>query len=164
MEEFRSQLKTIVETHCSERKKGDELEVLRSEFNHSIRIIDSNESVLKYNCYMFALDFYQKEINSLDIKQYFIDELFIIYLLNNEILKSISEDILEDNDLIIYFVNNNPVHSGKVRSKRIVSKWGSDILCEHMALEVPINYGWSYRYYKYLLKENVRNCFRKYNE
>src|SRR3989339_265436 len=126
MEEFRSQLKTIVETHCSERKKGDELEVLRSEFN-------------------------QKEINSLDIKQYFIDELFIIYLLNNEILKSISEDILEDNDLIIYFVNNNPVHSGKVRSKRIVSKWGSDILCEHMALEVPINYGWSYRYYKYLL-------------
>ena len=113
---------------------------------------------------MFALGFYQEEIKSINRKEYFIDDKFIIFLLKNKVLMPISKKMVKDNDIIIYFVNNNPSHSGKIMGDKILSKWGSCFLFEHKEWEVPINYGDTTKYYKSIPKDEIKRYYVKYSK
>ena len=57
------------------------------------------------------------------------------------------------NDIIIYFDQNNPLHAGKVRSGKVVSKWNIDgYLWEHGVDEVPLCFGSNKKYFRNISK------------
>ncbi len=149
------------------------IDKLRQEIPHTIKLIEKSAFSLNYypnyNCHMYALNL----LNSKEVDQkirgrlgkVIPDKEFINYLLNQNILKKIDFKDIDFEDIIIYFKNDEPAHGGRIRSERIISKWGVvGHLWEHGINEAPFSFGAEKKYFRQISKELALKVFFEYSE
>ena len=152
-------------------KNIEYVNTLRNNIPHSIKLLEESDFTKNfypnYNCYMFALDL----LNSKEVDQKAQSTLgrvrpgndFIKYLLNQEVLKEINFAELKFDDIIIYFDQNNPLHAGKVRSGKVISKWTIyGHLWEHGIDEVPLCFGSNRKYFRNISRALAVQSFSEY--
>ncbi len=125
------------------------LEALRQEHGHTIEALSAVGDDLAYNCVMFALrvhddaDVYRVcalltwgPDKALDIS---MDTGFVRALERRGLIVDVPP---EEADLLIYQHEGTITHIGRLLpSGRVQSKWGTNHLYVHDALDVPIIYG-----------------------
>lgn len=171
MQELRCALREItcdlnIDNHYSR------IESIKDRFHHKIDLIEKPPLWPKnYNCFEFALSVYQnKEYIGLKYtlrhkkdNGIFINSKFIQFLIDDGILIE-----NQKGSLIIYFDSEDITHAGILKNKRVTSKWGEGNLYEHAILEVPKQYGDTYRLFENIKEDFVMNCFNdfvnKYDE
>ncbi len=145
------------------------LNEVSSEIAHSIRILDSEFSTDSYTCFPYAFDLVDDpdyiEISKLGSGRVYANSEFVAYLLEHGSLTEICSDDVNTNDIVLYFVRSQPVHSGKaLTNKRVISKWGIGYLYEHDLLDAPESYGDEIQFYKGVSKETATWLFLDYAE
>ncbi|MDD4980938.1 MAG: hypothetical protein PHC54_06715 [Candidatus Omnitrophica bacterium] len=144
---------------------------LLNTYKHSISLkieaVPNNPSTFQYTCHMYSLDL----VNSSEVekiasryKDIFPSAEFIIFLIQRNILKEKTWDERANGDIIIYFDQDKPVHSGKIYLNKIVSKWGLANLWEHDIFEVPISYGNEVRVFASIQRSLSINAFIEFSK
>lgn len=154
------------------KDQKEKIKDLSSKFNHTIITKCSDDVISEefglYNCFAYALNLVDSDgylkIASTFPRNVFANSEFIEFLLINEKLFQIGDDININEGIIIYFDNQKPVHAGKVANKRVTSKWGTGLLFEHDLFEVPINYGNKYMLYKNISQAVATDFFYGFAE
>lgn len=129
---------------------------------HSEAVIGKPETY-QFNCYIFALNLLgAKEVENIASKNADIypNSEYIKFLINNNILQK--NDI--DSGVIIYFNNDSPLHAGKIKNGRVVSKWGLCHTWEHEIFEVPMSYGNKVEIYKDIGQQEAIISFLHYSK
>lgn len=120
------------------------IDKLRSKYSHSIVLHQrKSRSTSEQNCFCYALEISADLIRDKCFGSTFPGKNFMEYLLKSRKLLRKSEDRLGDNDIVVYFDNDTPLHAGLWRSGRVISKWGSGQthVWNHSLFEVPSDYG-----------------------
>jgi hypothetical protein len=79
----------------------------------------------------------------------FAGKEFINYLLKQDLIVQKSSTSVNLGDLIIYFLDEEFKHIGRMQSQsRVISKWGTGLLYGHNIWDVPSDYGSEVRYYE----------------
>lgn len=162
----------------------DEIQQLRTEFPHSIQLVDQSptEAIahLYVNCVMYAFnlqcdDLYRAIAGNVGIhrktfsrslvpdKRISADTEFVDYCIDEGLIPSISDRDLEFGDLVVYSDSERCRHVGKLLEQdRICSKWGLTELLEHELFEVPDFYGENVLYFESLRFEQSQDRFIEY--
>lgn len=145
------------------------IEVLRAEFGHTIRVVDSQFPIDAYTCVMHSFELIDdptyEDIASYGLGNTFAGADFIHFLLNQNLLKEKSPDSVVINDFIFYFDDDRFRHVGKVLGgARILSKWGVGLLYDHSIWEVPSSYGQTIHYFDGADSAQGINLFIAYAE
>lgn len=159
--ELRQLLETIPTLELTEQEA--KLESVRKSNRHSISKIDSDylfHDWGTYNCFEFALGLTEfPDYVNVKKQNIFANSEFIGFLLKNG---HIEEDGNEG--VIIYFNGEIPKHAGQFRNNRVQSKWGSGLVFNHEALEVPLSYGNTFKIYKNVDSSEMLKHFYDYAE
>lgn len=141
------------------------IEKLKPIYHHSISVIP-HEISLPFNCFSFALDTIDSgritEILKEDTSN---DCRYGVKFGTDFINRMISGGFLVRDDngsIIVYFKNGKPVHAGKIKNNRIVSKWGVGLLWEHDVWEIPNSYGDKNLRFRETDRESIEGEFIKY--
>jgi len=146
---------------------------LQTEYNHSIVVIDCPALFPPgrgtYNCYAYALNLVGLEgyfqIASAPLNRRLIaDSEFIQFLLDRNELVELENDINIEDGMIVYFMEDNPSHAGKIQHGRVTSKWGDGLLFEHDLFDVPLVYGGIYRIYRGISADDALELFYDFSE
>lgn len=149
IQEFRNKLQQIIDENkgMAIGKQIALINELRLVIPHTIKLereakIDEEES-WRYNCFTFAFRLLDSP-EFIDIIQrfpfLFANFSYASYLIERY-LTEIDHNKAQDDDYIIYFLNGNLKHAGRIRNNRVISKWGMYHLWEHGFWEVPTEYG-----------------------
>jgi hypothetical protein len=146
---LRTELQILVNTHDADSQVR-ELEKLRERFGHSIRVLESPHPLRRYSCLMHALDFTEKrEYIAYALRDIYAGTEFAHWLLKGNRLTLLPKYKVRRGDLVMYFRAGEFQHAGILgRAGRVISKWGTFLLCDHGLLEVPSSYGRAIRYFK----------------
>jgi hypothetical protein len=68
----------------------------------------------------------------------------------------------EDDCLVVYFDQDEVQHSGRWRSGRVVSKWGTGHIWSHQVFETPASYGCMARTFRALTPEALMRLWREH--
>ena len=123
------------------------IEYLCSEFTCSIKVLNEYDSEKRetFNCFEYALGLNTNvPISVRDILAELgapVDCQFIEYLRKSGDLPEIEESKLQENDLVIYFLNSKAHHASRWNNGTVTSKWGSGLLYNHKVYEAPVKYG-----------------------
>lgn len=134
---------------------------------NSIRILESEYPIKKYNCVMHAFNFTKNttyiKIASSHSWHIFAGASFMHWLIDRSYLTEVPQG--SAGDLVLYFSRGNFKHIGTVGDRaRITSKWGIGHLYEHEVLEVPSSYGDEVRFYSALSCADAYNYFVEFAE
>lgn len=158
---------------CPGGKAEDQVEAiqtLKKRYSHSIDIwkiipegpanfIKSDDNV-QFNCFMFCLDIRYGDIKELiGSNGMKIPNSDYMALLERNYLTEINWGSAVDGDYVLYFLDQKIVHAGKVKSGKVVSKWGNGHIWIHGVLEVPDSYGDHVKYYKRIEKAVCLKAF-----
>ncbi|OGS46972.1 MAG: hypothetical protein A2539_09000 [Elusimicrobia bacterium RIFOXYD2_FULL_34_15] len=176
---FREKLQDIANKYiCSEQTQA--IFELYKTYSHFIKVVEEaiqgKPETFKYNCFMYAFNINHKNPNSqimLILKrefdknsetEIFFTIKFIDFYLTIKCLHEISFNKIGNDDIIIYFDENSiPLHAGKIKNGRVISKWGlSGNLYEHSIWEVPIKYGTDVKYFEGISEEDSIKYFIEY--
>ena len=125
------------------------IEKLRSEFPHTIQLVERTNPTLPRNCYEWALDLSSvltHWVGELDLPELFAGPQFASTLIPQ--LNAISESDVRNDDLVLYFDEPIPTHAGLATESRVISKWGEGHIYKHGFMEVPASYGDTIRFYQ----------------
>lgn len=118
------------------------VEALKSEFSHTIRLVERANQALPRNCYEWAFDLcpvLSHWVGEFNLPELFAGSKFVQELILY--LAKIPEGDVTDGDLILYFDRQIPTHAGLIKESRVISKWGKGHIYQHGLLEVPSSYG-----------------------
>lgn len=163
---LRLRLQKMTEELPVEQHPG-RLEALRTEFGHTIKIVDSEIPIGGYTCgvHSFSLvnDPTYLEVASFGFGKTFAGADFINFLLYHGLIEEKLSEAATVDDLVLYFDGVAFKHVGKVsEGGRTLSKWGQGYLFDHPVWEVPSDYGKKVRYFMGLNPEQGLNLFITY--
>ena len=101
---------------------------LKSEFPHTIQLIERTNPTRPRNCYEWALDLSSvltQWVGELRLQELFAGLQFVSTLI--PYLKEIPESDVRNDDLVLYFDDQIPTHAGLATESRVISKWGKVI-------------------------------------
>ena len=107
-----------------------------------------------FNCFMHVLnlvDRVEPNVFRQDDKtlNFFIDSSFFRKLYDADIVSKTSIELLEPNDLVVYYKGQQKMHVGRYIAPNLVeSKWGIGPLFRHGLWDVPKSYGETLKYFK----------------
>ncbi len=138
-------------------------------YNHTIRLANDPHmkdiSLAKYNCFAYAFGLVASEpvrhIASV-IDTLYPGSEFADYVVKHLCVEAPSEESGKVG-IVLYWKDDKIVHAGKVRSNRIVSKWGMGQLWEHDVFEVPMSYGNRVTFYHPIEKADAERVFVEYS-
>lgn len=142
------------------------IESLRSDYTHSIQVVESEHPIDRYTCCVYAFHLVEDPIYlgvaSYGLGKTFAGAEFINFLLQNQLLlPRKSAPVL--GDLVLYFEANEFRHVGIVAAENlIISKWGSGWLYKHRLWEVPSQYGQDVKYFIGLDQDSSFNLFMEF--
>jgi hypothetical protein len=162
VESMRDALQTMVDS-CDAEAQRHELQLLRRELHHAIRILKSPHPLRRYTCLMHALRFTEKpEYVAYALRDIYAGAEFAHWLLARDRLEVIAEPDAQPGDLMFYFNAGQFTHAGVLRKGgRLVSKWGTFHLCSHAPFEVPRSYGDETMHFK---RPSYRRALRHFVE
>jgi hypothetical protein len=128
-----------------------EIDRLRSIYSHSISGVYLANSLLpirEFTCLAFAFGL----VNSPGYTRLLAQRVrpVISQALVTEVLSEsveIPASAATNGTIAVYPVGGEVVHAGIVQNGRIRSKWGTNYVWDHAAFEVPLEYGWTVRYF-----------------
>ncbi|MBU3591212.1 MULTISPECIES: hypothetical protein [unclassified Polynucleobacter] len=146
-----------------------QIEVLRTEFGHTINIVDSEIPVDTYTCAVHSFGLIDDPtyvgVASHGLGNTFAGADFIYFLLSQNLILETSPESVAANDFIFYFDGDKFMHVGKILGGgRILSKWGSGLLYDHSIWEVPSGYGQTIRCFEGLDSDRGVDLFITYAE
>jgi hypothetical protein len=141
---------------------------LRSRCSHGIEIAADPEvrdvPLAKFTCFMHAFLLAQSTV-VLAIARYLRNTYpggeFVAFLIANYLAEVGVEDAREG-DIILYSRGEEIHHAGRLKSGRVVSKWGTGHLWEHGIFELPARYGERTRFYRAVPSAVVEEAFVAY--
>lgn len=145
----------------------DRVEALRSEFGHTIKIVNSDLPISGYTCavHSFCLvnDPTYIDVASFGLGKTFAGAEFIHFLLGQGLIEERMPEASTVGDLVLYFDGAAFKHVGRVsEGGRILSKWGLGYLYEHSVWEVPLDYGHKVQHFMGLDPEQGLDLFITY--
>jgi hypothetical protein len=160
--ELRARLQDIV---CTEDidEHPSAIENLKSEFPHTIQLVEQTNPTLPRTCYDWALDLNPELthwIGLCELPELFPGLQFVSTLIPH--LNTISESDVRNDDLILYFDEQIPTHAGLATKSRVISKWGEGHIYQHGLLEVPSSYGNRIRFFRKIPSSVATMRFVKY--
>lgn len=131
------------------------IDAMRQRLHHSIVVAPDDPNLHTTNCYAFAFGLggrteYHRLVAANKTATPIIDSMFVMALIAHHDLHEIGPaDPVAAGDLAVYFQDDRVVHCGIVISDngRIRSKWGTNVVHEHEAGEVPAPYGDTIRFF-----------------
>jgi hypothetical protein len=146
-----------------------QIDTLRAEIPHTESIRDGPAPNNRYTCAVHAFTLVEHPtylaIAGFGRGETFAGKSFIEYLLKHGLLREKPEGSAEAGDLIIYVLDDEFSHVGRMTSReRVVSKWGTGLLYEHSIWEVPTNYGGWVHYYEGPNADESLELFLRYAE
>ena len=141
---------------------------LRSRCPHGIEIADdpevANIPLDQFTCFVHALGLAESRVveriaRALD--RGYISSDFVAFLVGH-LFESVSTEEARDGDIVLYWNDKTITHTGKVRSERVISKWGTGYLWQHDVFEVPMRYGSRVTFYRPLDRPVVEQAFVTY--
>ena len=168
--ELRHALECIPQADITEQEHR--LIELSNRFDHTITVIDDPALFLPgggtYNCYAYAFNLCESEEYLLIARDHdnavFANSDFIQYLLDRNMLIELYKARIIENGIIIYFLEGNPSHAGKIQGSRVISKWGTGLLFGHEILDIPISYGNAYKIYNAVTADDALELFYDFAE
>jgi hypothetical protein len=137
---LRSELQMIVNQADAWELHPEMIAGVAAKHPHAITVVAGpvTDQGWQYNCVAYALGAVARE-----------DYAFLgaaIHRLQTTHLKMVAESLkrvasLDEAQLVVYESSGEPLHVGRVRGNRVVSKWGPFHLYEHGLWEVPLSYG-----------------------
>ncbi len=126
--------------------QADRIAALRKDPGHSIFVLDSAVPLDRYTAGAFAFYLIDDptflQVVSVPFRRIFAGPEFVEYLMRCGRLTARDEQAVQAGDLVIYLADGEVRHVGRALQRgRVVSKWGSGLLCEHGVWEVPASYG-----------------------
>ena len=142
------------------------IESLSTILPHTIRLEEeaklNNDKSWQYNCFTYAFRLWESP-EFVDINEHFSfllpNSSFVSYLIAGHLTQTVQDDV-KDDDYIIYFLNDEPQHAGRIRKDKIVSKWGMYHLWEHGIWEIPIQYGDRVCFFEQISIEECVSAFK----
>ncbi len=132
------------------------IEVLPNPFT-DVRVLES------YTCFVYVLDLVQSSryvaIAGRGLPDVFAGKKFMRFLMDNAVLREVTDQHKNDGNIIIYFDGDQPKHAGILNSDRVRSKWGTGLFLEHGVWEVPISYGRDRRFFEPLTQNEALGAF-----
>ncbi len=152
--DLRQNLQIITETTPVDQHP-EKIQDLASLTGHSIKVVGSFFAVSEYTCVVHSFDLVRDplyvSVADFGLGRIFAGSEFIHYLLDQRLLSEYQYDSVFNGDLVMYLKNDSFKHIGLVLEKnRVLSKWGTGHLYNHLTWEVPISYGDKVRYFKKL--------------
>lgn len=154
--------------HAVEKQK-ELIAQLSSEHTHSILLIKEaipgDPSTFQYTCHMYTFDLIglsEVEKIAAEHEDIFPGSDYVEFMITNKYLREKTWEEAKDGDVIIYFDNGKPSHSGKIYRNRIISKWGLANTWEHDIYEVPISYGEQFKIYSSIEQDSSLQAFIEY--
>ena len=127
--------------------QGVRLGALSVELGCSIHALPDYDpaSEENFNCFEYALRLTEQVRNALlatlaDL-DVLVDYRFVRRLGDAGLLHQKTLGEMQDGDLVLYCVDGKATHAGRWEGGRVRSKWGSGLIYEHDAREVPYSYG-----------------------
>ncbi len=171
--EFRAALDVITGAHIKE-DVGKQLQLvaeLATSCPHSISVVRTalpdDERTFNYTCFQYAFDLVDPPQAIVDIarlyKHIYPSSEFVQYL-TEQYLEEISPKGAVDGDVVVYLNTDTITHAGKLRSDRIVSKWGTAHLWQHRLFEIPLRYGMTVRFFRSISRDESCEAFMRYAE
>jgi hypothetical protein len=127
------------------------IEALKSEFPHTIQLVELTNQEFPSNCYECALGLIPELTHwasGFDLPELYAGPKFISWLVHY--LTEIPIADAANGDLILYFEGQLPTHAGLIKEPRVISKWGRGHIYQHSLLEIPSSYGNEIRFYRKL--------------
>lgn len=142
------------------------IESLRSDYIHSIEVVESEHPIDRYTCCVYAFHLVEDPtylgVASYGFGRTFAGAEFINFLLQNQLL-SPRQSAPVIGDLVLYFEGDEFRHVGIVAADNlIISKWGSGWLYKHRPWEVPSQYGERVKYFIGLDQDSSFNLFMQF--
>lgn len=163
MADLRARLETITKNENIDAHP-DAIDSLKSEFSHTIRLIERGDPAKPRNCYEYAFGINRELahwIGSQRLRDLFVGPKFVTERLL-PLLSPIEQSELQDGDLVLYFDGDSPTHAGTMKGTRVVSKWGKGHTYEHDIDEVPASYGNTRRHYSKMPDSEATRRFVEY--
>jgi hypothetical protein len=141
-------------------------------FGHDIRLeaeaIPNDARSWKYTCFQHAFELVDPpklivKIANLN-REIYPNAEFVTFLATNVLSAVVPPDQVADDDVVVYSSEGKPMHAGRCRSGRVVSKWGSMHLWQHRLFEVPLRYGSTVHFYRSISREESVDAFIEYAE
>jgi hypothetical protein len=167
---FRSRLSALLTVDHSAME--DALEALRQEHPHTLTWVDPlalGARLREFNCYalafrlVFADGFFERRTFRIPAA---IDMPLVRELLRRT--REIDVSHAKRLDLVVYGDHENICHAGVVVEVEPVltvrSKWGNTSILDHAPLDVPLEYGWSIRYFAALPVTIAWDLFVQHHE
>lgn len=134
------------------------VEHLRAQHAHTITIIGKHDPLRpeaddrEYTCFAFAL--------GLGGVARHAGAEFVTWLMHRRLLRELQEDKVKDGDVAIYRAAGHLRHAGRVKGRRIISKWGVGLLYDHQPHEVPSVYGEECAFFRRLTPRLAADSYR----
>ena len=169
--EFRRELQRIVDTY-----KGDDvgkqiplIAELARVYPHSVKLkqeaVPGDPLTFRYTCFQYAFELIESPVVKAIARRHeeiFPSPEYVTFLIDSGVLIEILHEDTFQGGTIVYFYRGKPAHAGKIRSGRVISKWGLMHLWEHGIDEVPAKYGNVWRFFAKIPRELAVESFVKY--
>ena len=147
--------------------QAEQIVALSNVHPHEIEPLDSQHPIGKYTCVVHAFclvgDKTYEDVASFGIGRVYAGKEFMEFLLERRLLRELKACEAKANDLVIYFMNGEFRHVGRINAQgKVVSKWGVGGLYAHALFEVPISYGNEVKWYIGLDADQCFNLFIQY--
>jgi hypothetical protein len=171
--ELRERLQAITDS-CSGQndlqKQVGLIVALYASHPHSISPIGEAQpgkpETYRFNCHEYAFDLRgSSEIKKIAVQYHsiFPGRDYVAWLIEN-VLTEVTISEARDGDFVVYFSNDQIMHTGVWTSSKVRSKWGLAHLWEHGLYEVPASYGNTVRFFRKLAREQCIAAFVQYAE
>lgn len=165
---LRSAITDITEGSSVEEHVGL-LEELRQRLGHTIRPVESQESLAGYTCAVHAFHLVANptyvDVASFGLGRTFAGKDFVEFFMRTDTQHPIDEVATQPDDLVVYFNGDDFCHVGRLISPgRVLSKWGRGLLVVHGLWEVPTSYGTRVAYFRNLSPDASLDAFLRYAE
>ena len=162
LSDFRTRLQEIT-GNLNLREHPSAINALKSDYPHTIQLVGHAKPKVRSNCYEWALRLdlrLTSWVAEFGLPDLFAGNKFVSRLVQN--LSPISIEAATAGDLILYFNGQMPTHAGLVKNSQIISKWGEGHIYKHGFLEVPANYGDTFKFYSKVSSEWSNNAFKDF--
>jgi hypothetical protein len=170
LKEFRSRLTVLPSLEGSQAQ--DTLETLRLVHPHTVCWVDPlslGPRLHEFNCYalafrlVFVPEFFERRSG---VIKAVVDMPLVFEMLKRT--QQIDASEVRRLDLVVYSDQGKVCHAGVVVEQQaaltVRSKWGNGSIFDHTLLEVPLEYGWSVRYFAALPAKSAWELFIQHHE
>jgi len=141
---------------------------MRSRYPHGIELANDPDVAKipldRFTCFMHAFGLAESTVvaqiaSALD--RVYPNSEFVAFLADRS-LERVSTEEAREGDIVLYWDDEIIAHAGRVRSGRVLSKWGAGHLWEHDVFEIPMQYGNRVTFYHPIDKPVAEKIFVEY--